>query len=268
MMKKPLIILFIVLFTFPKNLSSQNEEAAAAIVAGLVGIGAGIAAMERVKEQAELAATEWILGNTEDFSHFALSSASFNEVKFSDLSNMSIMSFELQKYDPKTMEKKMVRSANNTSNRIGKAGKVVQNRRISAYTPNGEKLILLMINDPNWINKYGVDYSKLNFILIDYKKWLQIMVDYVKIASNNENKEFILENVTDGKITSDGVKVGKEITIPFQKLSGDMYAVSDYDDEIKLVYNERGLGIYLKEDQRLVQLRRRTLIRLNNFIKP
>ena len=45
-----------------------------------------------------------------------------------------------------------------------------------------------------------------------------------------------------------------------------MYLVSDYSDEIKLIFNERSLGIFLKETRDLVQIRRGTLISTHNFL--
>ncbi len=55
------------------------------------------------------------------------------------------------------------------------------------------------------------------------------------------------------------------MTIPFYKLSGDMYVVTEYSDEMKFIYNERSLGIFLKETQDLVQIGRGSLIDIHEF---
>ena len=53
--------------------------------------------------------------------------------------------------------------------------------------------------------------------------------------------------------------------IPFYKLEGDMYLVSDYSEEMKLIYNERSLGIFLKETKDLVQIGRGNLINIHDY---
>jgi hypothetical protein len=59
-MKKILILLIIIMCLAPQNLKAQNDGAAvAAVASGLLAIGAGIAAVEQMKERAELTATEW-----------------------------------------------------------------------------------------------------------------------------------------------------------------------------------------------------------------
>ena len=54
--------------------------------------------------------------------------------------------------------------------------------------------------------------------------------------------------------------------IPFYKINGDSYFISDYSDKMKLVYNEKSLGIFLKETKVLVQLSRRSLRDVHDFL--
>lgn len=44
-----------------------------------------------------------------------------------------------------------------------------------------------------------------------------------------------------------------------------MYVVTDYNDKMKLLYNERSLGIFLKETKDLVQMGRGDLIKIHEF---
>ena len=55
------------------------------------------------------------------------------------------------------------------------------------------------------------------------------------------------------------------MTIPFYQLSGDMYVVTDYSNDMKFIYNERSLGIFLKDTRDLVQIKRSSLIELHEF---
>jgi hypothetical protein len=269
-MKKLILtsILFFLVFK-PNSINAQNEEAAvAAVAAGLFALGASAAAIEQLKEQVELKATEFLLGHNDEFSHFAISCLSLDEVKSSDLSNLSIVSFEVQKYNPKTMQQGMGKKVQEVK-RPGQRGfNKGYPGKFKVYVPNGEKFILLMITDPGWVNEYGVDYSEINWLLLDYEEWNNMMVSYVKTASEIEDDDLIRKNIMEGEIVNKGVKLDKTIAIPFRTLREDMYAVNNYDDKIKLVYNERGLGIFLKNSKRLVQLKRKTLIRLSSFIKP
>jgi hypothetical protein len=92
------------------------------------------------------------------------------------------------------------------------------------------------------------------------------MTEYVKVASGNKDKVFVEQTLKKGVVVNKGVKVKGRLEIPFRKLKGDMYLVSDYSDEIKLIFNERSLGIFLKETRDLVQIRRGTLISTHNFL--
>ena len=42
--------------------------------------------------------------------------------------------------------------------------------------------------------------------------------------------------------------------------------VNDYSEEMKLIFNEGSLGIYLKETTDLIQISRRSLMKIHNFI--
>ena len=62
--------------------------------------------------------------------------------------------------------------------------------------------------------------------------------------------------------------MGSRLEIPFYKLEGDMYLVTDYSSEMKLVYNEKSLGIFIKKTSNLVQMRREALIDVHEFLFP
>ena len=69
----------------------------------------------------------------------------------------------------------------------------------------------------------------------------------------------------EGKVVNKGVKVKSKLVIPFYKLTGDMYVVTDYSEKIKLIYNERSLGIFLKGTSDLVQIGRGNIVEIHDF---
>ena len=72
-MKKNITLLLILIYLIPQNLRAQNnDEAIAAGVGALVAIGAGIAAVEQMKEQVELEATQHILSSFPEYNRFLL----------------------------------------------------------------------------------------------------------------------------------------------------------------------------------------------------
>jgi hypothetical protein len=236
-MKYYTILLITIALLLPKNINAQNNGAiAAGAVGALVGIGAGIAAIEQMKERAELTATEWLLTNNPDMMSFSLKTIDFDGKKLKDMSSASVITFKIQEFSP-TNKPKL----------------------------DGKKYILLGFTSHGWINEYGIDFNKIKWFLIDKTKWTQMMVSYVKVASGETKDNYVEETLLDGKIVNKGVKIKGKLTIPFYQLEGDMYVVTDYSSEMKFIYNERSLGIFLKETGDLVQIRRGSLIELHEF---
>ena len=56
--------------------------------------------------------------------------------------------------------------------------------------------------------------------------------------------------------------------LEFNKMDGDSYLVLDYSEEFKIVYNERVMGLFLKETYDLLQVKSRTVIRTHEFLFP
>jgi len=130
---------------------------------------------------------------------------------------------------------------------------------------NGKKYLLFGFTSYGWANEMGVDLSRVSWYMIDAAEWTNMMVAYVKTASDERNDSTIKERLKTGKIVNKGIKDGFDYTIPFFRLEGDMYAVRDYNEMMKLIYNERSLGIYLKETSDLVQIGRGDIIDIHEF---
>jgi hypothetical protein len=236
-MRKLFLFFIIVTFLVPKQVNSQNDGAAVAAVAGgLLAIGAGIAAVEQMKEQAELTATQWVLSNQPEMNSFSLETLSFNGKKLKDMSSTTVMSFKIQEFTPQ-----------------------------EDPVLDGRKQVLFGFTSRGWINEYGIDFNKVTWYLVDDSEWMNMMIAYVQVASDKKDVNYLKETLKGGKIVNKGVKFDGKLVIPFFKLSGDMYVVTDYSSEMKLLYNERSLGIFLKETKDLVQIGRGDIIEIHEY---
>jgi hypothetical protein len=237
-MKKLLISLVIISILIPNNKveAQKKGEGVAIAAAGLFAIGAGIAAVKQMEERAELNATQWILSNNPELTSFSLKTMSFNGKKLKDMSAVSVILYNIQEFEPG------------------------DNPEI-----NGKKFVLFGFTSHGWINEQGINFDKVRWQLVDKTEWLNMMTSYVKVSSSNKNVNSIKEILKDGKIVNKGVKIKSKLVIPFYKLSGDLYVVTDYSPDLKLVYNERSLGIFLKKSRDLVQIRRGDIIKIQEF---
>ena len=236
-MKNYCLILITILLLVPKQAKAQNEGVAiAAAIGGVIAAGAIIASISQMEEQAELTATEWILHNHPELTSFALKTLSFDGKKAKDMSSATVITYKIQEFQPE-MEPVM----------------------------NGKKQVLFGFTSPGWISEYGIDFNKVNWFLIDEVEWMKMMVAYVKVSSDEKNESVLNETLKKGLIVNNGVRINGKLMIPFFKLSGYMYVVTDYSPRLKLVYNERSLGIYLKETRDLVQIGRRDIIDIHEF---
>ena len=158
------------------------------------------------------------------------------EKKVKDMSSTSVISFKIQEFKPE-------------------------------YEPelNGRKQVLFGFTSRGWITQYGIDFDKIRWYLIDDSEWMNMMVAYVKVSSEEKDESLLKEKLLEGKVVNKGLKVKSKLVIPFFKLTGDMYVVTDYSPDMKLLYNERSLGIYLKETMDLVQIGRGDIIKIHDF---
>lgn len=235
-MRKLLTLLIILSILLPKKVEAQNNgAAAAAVVAGVVAIGVGIAAVQQMKERAELKATEWILSDKPEMTSFSLKTLDFDGKKLKDMSSVSVILFNIQEFEP------------------------------SDDPILGKKYVLFGFTSHGWISNQGINFSKVRWHLIDDSEWMNMMTSYVKVASAVTDENYIKEILMKGKIVNKGVKKKSKLIIPFYHLSGDMYVVTDYSEDMKFIYNEKSLGIFLKETRDLVQIGRSEIIKMHEF---
>ena len=236
-MRKIITLLVLVLLLIPKKVEAQqNGSAAVAAIAGIAAIGAGIIAVEQMKEQAELKATQWILSNHTELTSFSLKTLAFDGKKLKDMSSVSVILYNIQEFQPQ--EKPVL---------------------------DGKKQVLFGFTSNGWVNENGVNFDKVKWYLVDESEWIKMMTSYVKVASGVIDNKLVKDRLVEGKIVNKGVKVNGKLVVPFFELSGDMYVVTDYSNEMKFIYNERSLGIFLKETNDLVQIGRNEIIAIHEF---
>ena len=234
-MKKIVILLIALIYLVPQNLKAQNNGAVVAAGA-LVAIGVGIAAVKQMEERAELTATQWILSNNPELTSFSLKTLSFNGKKVKDMSATSLITYKIQEFTP------------------GDKPEL-----------DGRKQVLFGFTSQGWITEYGIDFEKVKWSLVDEHEWMNMMISYVKVASRESDDNNVKNVLKEGKVVNKGIKVKSKLVVPFYKLGGDMYVVTDYSDDMKLIYNERSLGIFLKETGNLVQIGRGDIIEIHAF---
>lgn len=236
-MKKIKIITLCLCLLFSFKSQAQKNNGVVAAVAGLAAIGGAIAINAQMKELAELKATEWVLYKHPEFTSFSLKTLDFDAKKKKDASAVSIVTYKIQLFEPSDKPEL-----------------------------NGKKYVLFAFLSDGWRNSYGLDFSKFMWHLVDEKEWISMMTSYVKVSSDEKNIEAIKNTLKEGKIVNKGVKVKSKLVLPFYKLEGDMYVVTDYSDMMKIIYNERSLGIYLKQTRNLVQIGRDDIIEIHDFL--
>ena len=239
-MKKLLLILTAIILLFPKHVEAQGVGNAVAAVATL-GAVAGIVALsvDDMQERAELKATEWVLANHPELSTFNLKTFDFNGKKAKDISNTTVISFLLQEFTPKMDP-----------------------------TLDGKKYVLFCFTSYGWVTDEGMDFSRVSWFLVDSAEWMKMMVSYTKVASEEKDETKLQEILRAGVIENKGVTVKKKMVLPFFNLTGDAYLVTDYSSEMKFIYNEKSLCIFLKKTGNLIQMRKKTIIDTHIFLFP
>jgi len=239
-MKKTILIFLALFLIIPNSLQAQRGDNAAAIAGGLLAIGAGIAAIEQLKEQLEQKAVEQVLNEYPEFINFELKTNSLSGTKLKDLSSVGVITFEITNLDDST------------------------------------RSILFAFLSSGWTNANGVDFNKISWKNFSKSEWNNLMKTYIETASK---QSISLTDLQSSKIVNKGVKQGGKFILEFDKIKGDVYYTNDYSDEFKLVFNERSLGLFLKPKDKdkeqyrlggvrgdLVQIRRKSIIKAHEHV--
>ena len=239
-MKKYTVILAL-LIILPQNLKSQDNkgETAAAVAGALLTIGSGIAAMQLLRDQMEQKAVEHILQEFPEIQNFEIKTQTVKGTSVKDLSDAGLVTYEMTDFDI------------------------------------GRRLVLILFFSKGWNNQYGIDYTKVKWKLFDQKEWNKLIKSFVETAAR---KEIDLNIISTTKFTSQGLKIGRDFVLEFEKMRKNFYYTRDYSDEFKLVFSEGMMGLFLKPDLDgselraggirgdLVNIKRRAIVRAHNFL--
>jgi hypothetical protein len=239
-MKKTLLITIFITLLLPKQVKAQNNAGTVIAAVATAGIIAGaILSSEDMEERAELKATEWILANHPEYSSFNLKTFDFNGKKAKDISNTTVISFKIQEFTPK-MDPSL----------------------------DGKKYVLFCFTSYGWVTDQGMDFSKVYWFLVDDEEWMKMMITYTKVSSEEKDEAKLREILKIGVIDNKGVKVNNKMKQPFYNLTGDAYLVTDYSSDMKFIYNENSLCVFLKNTKNLIQIRKKTIIETHTFLFP
>jgi hypothetical protein len=278
-MKKLIYCISLMALLYSNNAKSQSKDATGAIVAAGVGlIAAGVAAdiaIEQYKEEMELRATEYILANYSQMYNFNLSVMDLNGVKLTDLSNTTCITFSIESYNERV---------NNFEKFV--LLMFVSKGWINEYGVNSSMIKFKLLNKTEW-NKLFVTYCNMAikqpqfkidnfervklFSRITARQYSESDTSNIKIKASEGEIYYRKKDVSLGQITINGntIEVANEISnfnIPLIKQGGDSYIIRPYNDEFKIVYNENSLGIFFKDWEKLIQVKRNSLNTITKFL--
>ena len=274
-------VYFFIAISLCFSLNAQNNKGAAAgaAVGGALAIGVAAFAVHQIIEMWELGATEYVLDNRPDANEFTLklNKPFSGTTKWSDVSNLSLLSFNINYsvFDEDKNSKREVLLMFMDDGYMTDYGidvtkvtwKIVQknewNGILAAYLKLATGLDIIK-NERAYIhesiNKNTFDITDSSHISVVGRdmdtSYYQRSGYYVSLSNGISFNSFNLMPAS-GNITK---------IAPLLRISGDAYIVDDYAEDFKIIYNEKSLGLYLKEDRRLVQLSRSVLEGITSFI--
>lgn len=237
-MKKAIVFLLITFISF--NTQAQNDKSAGIATAamGLAALGAGIVIKDKMEESAELAAAQYLLSQDLEGRNFYLKLLDLDAEKGSSDSYAGITTFTL--------------TVNNT---IGG----------TEFRMDGEKYVMLYLKLADAINEYGTPVDMNKWLVLNFDDWLDIFSEYVMLASFQKDKENLKTVLSTSKLVSRGIVQDNSVVVRFFKLNGDTYIAKKYNDQFKLVYNEKSMGFYSIQSGDLVLLGIKDMARIQDF---
>ena len=281
---KKLIIIILIIINPLSDLHSQKRGNAASSIGGAIvgGIAAGItynALRKSLEENFENRATEWVLSN-DTITDFKLSIIRFNAVKDEDFQNVTAVPFIVMPKDIENSYIILFVLSRGWQNQFGidftKVKPIIMNREywgrlmkaylnICGHFPindinNIQTYLPIPANfeisedDKNsgkflYINKYSSNgqISLQRLRKTDYKMSISSLIDI-------EDDNFRFYEKLEGNKSETGI-------YPLKNDRGqDMHLIIDFDDTLKIDYNEDDLNLFVKETRDLFKLKRKVLI--------
>ncbi len=154
-MKKIILFMLLITFIFPKKSISQNDDAWGAAM--LAGVGL-VVAIEKNKEVLESLAANYVMENFSQYTEFNLQVIGIGGggKKMSGEGTVSLVPFAFTELS---------------------GGQKTENRNI-----------ILLFASRGWMNKFGVDYTKLRWEFWDQNKWNNLISKYGQLNSPIKSK--------------------------------------------------------------------------------
>jgi hypothetical protein len=275
-------VYLLVFLTLSMSLTAQKNQGNAAVagaaVAGALAIGAAAFEMHQIIEMWELTATEYVLETKPEATEFTLklNRPFVGSIKWSDVSNISILSFNI-KYSVFDEFKRAKREV---------LLMFMDDGYMTEYGINVTKITWKVINRDEWNNMLDAYVQLATGIdVIDFgQAYIHEPLKKKNFDKTNPNHIYTVNRDMDTNYfekTKQFLSLANGISFDngglydgsgfykiaaFNRISGDAYLINDFSDQFKIVYNERSLGLFIKETNKLVQLRRSVLNEITSFI--
>ena len=279
-MKKYILILLVTAVSF--NISAQNNstenQIASAIVGGIIAGAAAAVAYDQYEERVELIATNHILENYPEYDNFFLSLSNLNRANdFWDPSSVKVNVFTVELFN--SNEKKVLFMFNDYGwiNEYGVDLNFVTFRFMEKEEWN--EIILKYLTLASGEDVKNEFYAMERIPNATKRKFESMNPNDENVKPiENLRGQIVAYEVSDkenlytlGDIEIDKRKVvyRKQKSVSFMSLNrigNDSYAVSDFSDDYKVVYNENKLGLYLKRNKSLVQLSLNAINRITRYL--
>lgn len=268
-MRRVLIILLTVFYV--NHTSAQTEEVGGAIVGAIVAGLATAIAVDQVIDQLEWRATEFVLATRPEVTEFVLDNLK--------LSNDHIWDHSAAQYIPFGL----------------------------TYFIDGKyyKELIIMTCSPNWINDYGLDYSKISYEIMTRDTVLSMFFNFINMASpivyedlnsiyevrNEEPRKSRAEEYDIVKMPYGTYYVGREAVpilnlrirnrsaaaklsdgsyrkiVEFRNYGEDAYKATDLDENFKVIYHKNDLGLFHKKNRQLTAIKTNALNKIIDFFE-
>mgnify|MGYP001299527418 CR=1 FL=1 len=237
--------------------ASEDAVRLGAATAVTAGLATGVL-INQMKEQLEYRAIQHVLIEMPELTAFELKHFGWEAKTRSDLSNTTNVPFIVRPKD-------------------------------------GDPFVLLMVVSHGWIDPSAIHTDRIHFEKLDRARWNSLLSAYISAAGyvtvdnaeaipgfvRNPNRKLTADIESKGlqvlsvgktrygqtstfsfasveEITGRGLSIwtgDRTVLFPFQKLKGDEYLIKDLDENIRVVYNEKTMGIFYKHTAELVQLK-------------
>ena len=171
-----------------------------------------------------------------------------------------------------------------------------------------DPFVLLMVTSKGWVHQSGFYTDRVHFEKLDRSRWNTLMSAFLSSAGivNVENAEAIpafvrnpgrsmtreLEAQNRPVVEFDKHRYGHKHTLsvseideftgaglwfyvgmdrvvfPFEKLKDDEYRINDVDENVRVVFNEKAMGIFYKHTRDLVQLKPHMVVKISRAVLP